>query len=322
VLEPDEYVIELCRRIPSASDASLDAFIEAIDGYAAASSSFRAAAAVERWAILSADEWQAIADWSIRIAAPPSYGAYHAELQTLLATMARDRDELGSELLGASEPDVIWILAQRARALTLLEPLTFIAAAGELTGPQRRSFPLTRCKPVVLDTVPSLFLPSGPELENYVQQTCWLHQLIWELHETNFRSLTALPDEASTLAEFRVGFTDFALGVESAQLLMGLGLRAIDPPSDLDRFHEELFLNSVARLDAAFASEDAFAAASTSGALNDAVNALVLDFRAEAEALIAVRDTASDDLQLAIVTHESCGALSGVELAFYQELTG
>ncbi len=318
----DDYAAQVCTRTTDASDIAFARFLEAADDFAVARGDLAAEAnSVADWALASAETWLAVADWSVTVEAPPALASFHAYLVDILSKMALDRARLAEEARETTDSSGAWILGQRAWAMTLLEPLPFIAASQSVRGPALAAFLVQPCEPLLISGS-EVALSSDAGLSSYAAQTCWLHDLGWEQQQLNFQDLAGIPERAATLEDFRLGISEFTRQEERTQLLIGLGLQAIVPPRDLLGFHDQLSRNSTARLVAAFFGEEAVAAAPTAEGINAALNDLVFAFLAEAEALIAARDGAPRDLQSALAAHESCGALDGRELAFYQELTG
>lgn len=317
-----EYIEVICGRAVEASSIAFAAFLQASRGYEGASGDpIAEAAAVAEWALVSAQAWQAVGEWSRTITAPPALADFHAELDGILFTIVLDRAQLAVELQEADQSSDVWIEAQQAWALTLLEPLSFIPAGALIPAPVFREFVVQPCEPLVVarsevaaasDTAPSL----------YAAQTCWLHGLGWEQQQLSFQDLARIPEQASTIEEFRLAISTFTRQEERTQILLGLGLQAIVPPEDLIDLHTALADNSTARLVATFAAEQAVAAAANADALDAVLDDLLAQFVSEAEALMRIRDAAPAEVRSALDAHAACGALDGRELAFYGALTG
>jgi hypothetical protein len=316
-----EYAQLLCTQVEATSSEAFDAFAEAADAYEAAAGDTRAeAASVGDWGLASGEAWLALSLWAGTIEPPEELTEYHKLINVLFLDLGRERALLGLEVSAETDPDRVWILVQRAWALTLLEPLRLISANGMLPGSMLDEFASRPCGPLFVVEAGSR-AAGASEQAIYAAQSCWLYQLAWDEEQLSFQDLALIPDRGSTLDEVRLPFSTFTRREQRTQLLMELGLQSIVPPDGLSQVHDALSLNAAARLGAAFGGEQAVDAALSEDDLNTALNALLVEFLDFAQALAAIRDAAPVEFLVALDARDDCGALDGREVAFYGELT-
>jgi hypothetical protein len=318
-----DYAGLICSRASEAEASSMIAFFAAAEAYDAADGDGRSeAASVEGWALGSGRIWLDMADWSATIIPPDTLLGYHTELERIFEDMAVERGQLLQEVQEATGFEGVWGMVQRVWTMTLLEPLPFIAVEGLLSDSDQASFRAQGdCGPLFV-TGPVSPATSRSDLHRYSTQVCWLFALGWEQQQQGFQELASQVGAARDLESYRdVAFT-FTRQEQRTQLLLGLGLRAIEAPTDLAEFHDALLFNTVSRLQALLFAEEAALAATSEDEARESTNGLLFKFSTLADEVIALRDGASAEVRMALEGHGQCGALDGSELAFYESLTG
>ena len=320
-LTDSDFASQVCLRADDASTRALDAFVVAADRYQLViGDSTAEAAALEVWATEASDAWLDAAEWAETIEPPPDHADFHRKLQAAFASLASERVLLAAELSAPGDADV-WILAQRAWAMTLLEPLPFVGIRHLIPSASVPALFREACGPLSPPGGQVTLSPST-ELVAYSAQLCWLHQLGWEQQQVNLQDLGVNSDPTLGLEPYRAATTTFTRQETRTQILLGLGLQAITAPPPDTEFHDELAVHSATRLLVSLVAEEAIENALTTDEMRGAINNLLLEFAVLAEDLISIRDGSTAELQTALASYEQCGALDGSELAFYEALTG